>query len=679
MIELHQKLSQNMRPPAPADLAQAFGDFFRWHCNQTHALEDVEVNFVTTTYNHLRESYVEDRGFGLSNEVLKLALDKMTVAPDDHLRHTAHARLAELFFEELLRRQNISSDEENQRVHEDKDVMNFILILSRCGDPHRARSLLEENDSVREGHDDRYALWLEVIKGFARQRATEDISNTIDIMQKYGLHFTPRVHQCLTSYYAQKRDFELAKKWYEQPIANGELPSKKTNRMVLKLCIIRDELQWGDGIFKSMLSRGPKTLGDWGIVFQWALAQGKSVDEIERMMQVMIRRNEEKEISLNPDSGIINGLIRTAILKNDAYTAERCITLGQRWGVTPDALTYLYQLEYRIKVGDPDGAHSAYLQLLEQDMEDPKNRGAAHKLGSALNKLICALCLQARPRWEVIAKLVEDLKKEKATFESETICALARIHLRNAESEDLVDLISTHVLPHGLKQRALVRDVLVDFCLDQSQIIARVWDAYNVLRRLFPEVDIRARTTLMNNFFDRDRCDMACHTFGHMRQQEVGPMRPTIETYVACFEGIARAGDRESLEMVHNMLKLDHQIEPNTNLLSSLMLAFVGCGDPDQGLKVWGDIIHSREGPTYRSIEIALRACEETPFGDVAARDIWARLRRYKVKVSREICAAYIGALAGSGHYAECLKLMEEFEKTLGYAPDAFLYVLPPE
>lgn len=675
MLELRQRLGQGARPPAPAELAQAFGDFFRWHRDQAYALEDIEVSYLMATYNHLRESYKEDSGFGLSDEVLKLALDNMTIAPEDQLTHAAHVQLAELLFEELMQRRDNASEEEKSPVieNESKDVANFIRILSRCGEPRRARSLIEENWAIRVVRCTRYALWLEVIEGFAKQRATEEILNTIEIMQNYSLPFNPMVHHFITSYYSHRNDSELTKRWYEQPIANGDLPTKRTNRYVLQLCITQNEMQWGDRVLKSMIGRGPENTKDWGIVFQWALAQGKGVDEIERMMKVMVSRSGEKKTSLQPDSEIINGLIRTAILKNDAYTAERCVALGQRWGVTPDALTYLYQLEYRMKVGDVAGAQSSYLQLQAQDMEEPRNHGAARNLAPALNKLVCALSAQPTPDFEAIMRLVEDMKKQKATFEMETVCALSRIHLQRAGSEDLVDLINTHVLPYGLKQRAAVRDVLVNFCLDQTQTVSRMWHAYNILRNLFPEVDRHTRTNLMNRFFERGRSDMACHVFGHMRQQDIGPLRPTVDTYVSCFEGIGQSGDQESLHLVHNMLKLDTQIEPNTKLYNGLMLAFAGCDDPRQSLGFWAEIMHSREGPTYRSIEIAMRTCEEAAFGDRDAREIWARLKRNKVEVSREIFAAYIGALAGQAQFAECVKLIEEFEKAPGYPPDAVL------
>ncbi|KAL8873509.1 MAG: hypothetical protein Q9174_001033 [Haloplaca sp. 1 TL-2023] len=149
--------------------------------------------------------------------------------------------------------------------------------------------------------------------------------------------------------------------------------------------------------------------------------------------------------------------------------------------------------------------------------------------------------------------------------------------------------------------------------------------------------------------------------------------RPTSETYVLCFEGIAETGDSESLVLVQNMLKLDNQVEPDTRLYNALMLAYIAMGDPRESLLYWDDIIHSREGPTYNSIQIALRACEDAPFGERQARDIWNRLKRFEIKVTREIYAAYVGALAGQSLFDECVELINTAEKEAGYTPDVLL------
>ena len=57
----------------------------------------------------------------------------------------------------------------------------------------------------------------------------------------------------------------------------------------------------------------------------------------------------------------------------------------------------------------------------------------------------------------------------------------------------------------------------------------------------------------------------------------------------------------------------------------------------------------SKEGPTYDSIHIALRACEKATFGDMKAQGIWARLRKNRVELDNSMWASYIAALAGNG------------------------------
>lgn len=129
----------------------------------------------------------------------------------------------------------------------------------------------------------------------------------------------------------------------------------------------------------------------------------------------------------------------------------------------------------------------------------------------------------------------------------------------------------------------------------------------------------------------------------------------------------------KSLQLVHNMLKLDTEIEPNTRLYNGLMLAYTACGNPSRALEFWNDIVHSREGPTYNSIQIALQACEVASFGDESARDIWLRLTRFGIKVTKGIYAAYVGALAGQGQLKECIELVEKAEAEIGEKPDALL------
>jgi ubiquitin-like modifier-activating enzyme ATG7 len=174
----------------------------------------------------------------------------------------------------------------------------------------------------------------------------------------------------------------------------------------------------------------------------------------------------------------------------------------------------------------------------------------------------------------------------------------------------------------------------------------------------------------MHEFFNRRRTDMGIHVFGHMRQSQVKERRPTADIYVECFSGIAKSPDLKSLEIVHNMLKLDSQVEPNTRLYNALMLAYTACGEPHGALEFWDEIIHSREGPTYNSIQIALSACAVAPFGDRDARKIWERLQQFDIAVTKEIHEAYINALAGNGLMAEAKDLVTTMAATIDVQPD---------
>ena len=63
---------------------------------------------------------------------------------------------------------------------------------------------------------------------------------------------------------------------------------------------------------------------------------GKGVEDVERMIQVMIRHNKDDE-SIRPDIVTINGLVELAMSLKDPYLAERYIALGLKSGIQPDS------------------------------------------------------------------------------------------------------------------------------------------------------------------------------------------------------------------------------------------------------------------------------------------------------------------------------------------------------
>lgn len=164
---------------------------------------------------------------------------------------------------------------------------------------------------------------------------------------------------------------------------------------------------------------------------------------------------------------------------------------------------------------------------------------------------------------------------------------------------------------------------------------------------------------------------MACWVFGHMRAHSNSSIRPTEDTYVECLEGLGRVPDMNNLRMVHNMLKMDTTIQMTTKVYNALMIAYTACDDASRALDFWKDISNSTEGPSYRSLEIVLRACQETPYRDDVARQIWEKLQRMEVEVPDFVYNSYCGVIAGHGHVDEAKKLISGMEASGGYRPTA--------
>jgi hypothetical protein len=386
---------------------------------------------------------------------------------------------------------------------------------------------------------------------------------------------------------------------------------------------------------------------------------GKGVEDVERMMEVMARRNPDTR----PDIITINGLVDLAISQNDPYLAERYIALGLKSGIHPNAQTFILQMNYRINAGDLTGAQSAYEALQSEEILESEDL-------PVINHYLRALCASRTKNYDRIMAILQDLDSRHAKLEADTVSAVAMLHMHRDEIQDVYDILQTNCYHYTLPERARIRDVFVTFVLDRSISNARAWDGYQVLRQIFDETDVALRTQLMEEFFDRGRSDMACYVFGHMRQHPLPSHRPVLNTYISVLLGIAKTADKESLDMIHNMLKLDSSVEPNTKLYNALMLAYASTGDGDRALDFWDDVTNSSEGPSYRSLEIVMRACQVTPFGDFKATEIWGMIKRMEIEVTKAVWDSYVGALAGRGKLEEAQGIVENGDGEFGLRPD---------
>jgi hypothetical protein len=679
---------QALRLPPPPDIAAALTAFF---AQRTARFEEFHVQHALNAYRYLAEHPKEDGTPWFTQGELENMVYKLVCAPQPG--GEAHLELGRLLHAEVKRLHELEWQESGAkaptalRKYQTLKLWRLVQLLTAFGASIEARDIAVATFSWPKSpnQDEQNAIltsWHLVLQGLAREQNTAELVRTVQMMQELSVPWISPMQNTLVAYFASKTDLPQAKHWYLQPTVDIKVNSltrlEKDSALprLLRACALSGDHAFGHQVVASLLQEMPDK-PTWDAIFLWSAAIGKGPDEIDRMMNVMIRRNSEQRQKnpstplIQPDIDTINQLVEFAMSKQDSYSAERYVALAEKRGIFPNERTFTMQIQYRLSIRDVDGARAAYFGLQGDNSGDEQSL-------SAINQLIRALCLSQHSHFEDLMAIVDDLHERKARFEPETVAALCLLHLRRGEAHDAVDLLQVHAFHFTPDQRAIIRKTLSAYILEGQTSTADAWDAYQILRQSFPETPREDRIPIMNDFFARKRSDMACHVFFHMRNETHPALTTTKAVYVDAFTGFARNADAESLELAHNQLKLDLNVEMDTQLRNALMLAHAATGNNNKALEIWAEIGNSKEGPTYNSIAIAFRSCEGMPFGDEHAKSIWRRLKEMDIDIDKTIYTAFLGAIARNHLHDEALALVESAEEEYGFKLDLYTWVLLP-
>lgn len=666
------------RPPAPQAIAGAINAFFL----QRHVdLEDFHVGSVLNGIRYLLDHPNKGGQPWLPYATMKRAMMVLEKFPPKvgGKPHVALARVMDAEIKKVIHHGEVLEHLRTMSLYHAVQLPKLVRILSIYGASVEARDLASANyanlppGSTEREQEIQQAVWHAVAQGFAKEENTPELISTIEIIRSTPPLFTSDVQALMVRYFAQRNHLDQAKYWYMQDAVQPDNGKGLSSALVplLKACAQSGDTAFGHQVVTSVLQEMPNK-ETWDAVFLWSAAIGKGPDEIDRMMNVMVRRSIEEQQRkpgvplVQPDIDTINLLVDFAMSKQDSYSAERYVVLGEKRGIFPNAKTYTMQITYRLSISDVDGARAAYYGLQGQISDDSE-------CIEAVNALIRALCQLQQHHFDDIMAIVDDLHECNARLAPETIAILCVLHYKRGEPHDAGDLLNMHAHQMSIDQRVVIRQSLASYIMDKETSIADAWDAYQMLRNAFQETPRCDRIPLMNEFFARKRPDMACHVFFHMRNSVIEEIAADKEVYVAAFTGFARNADAESLELAHNQLKIDLNIEMDTKLRNALMLAYASTGQHPKAMQFWAEIGSSQEGPTYNSIAIAFRACEGTHYGERHAKSIWHRLQEMDVDIDKQIFTAYLSAIARNHRHDEALALVESAEETYGFTPDFYM------
>jgi len=657
MTDLKRSLEDKSRAPPSETIAKAFQLFFATRVEDPGVINQFQARLLSITWKHLKAQQDEVDDGELQDVFSVESLERMLyVFQEAECLPEARAtilKIARYVYAELRADHGFGPDSVSRPA-----LLAYINLLASNGCPAEARLVIIKFGGRFRGA--KPSPWLNVMKGFALNDDNRQLRNITREFTTYGLKFNQASHKELINLLIEQGQFKAVQMAYECPITGDLEPSMAAKKAVIKYAILNSETEWAEPIFRS-LPPGPLP-ATVGITLLWEAAHGSTASSLAEKVNSWTASDAQIKDAITIAD--VNNLVQHANVSQNPGLTPGFVRLAEQWGLVPDQHTHLLQLESYIQAGAVEQA----LELLEQRID------LSFLLSENLplcNKLITMLCLSERrdALFQRISSLLDPLFQDNVRLGHTTVAALTRMLLYRHDWEAVSELLRPRLGTYDDEGKNFIRNAITDFILDTSQKDQDVWDVYELFKLAFPHTGVSVRTEIMCSFFERKRSDLAALVFGHMRQAEDPRRRPKPDTYARCFQGIARNADATSLELVHNMLKLDLEVNLNTRIQNGLMLAYAACDMPEQSMEIFRQILQSDEGPSHKTIGIFFKVCEKHNNGVEEALKMLKKVKKVGVEVDRQIYSAYIEALAAQCEFDLATAAIDAMQTETGVPP----------
>jgi len=649
LVDLLRARKSRSRTPSHAALVDALKFLFSARYETKQPLTRNEVFLATETFRHLQERdlVLSEHAGSMTDADLLTILETLALPnPKDRFRSDTRS-LAELVRSSQTRHAATTSPESEQA---------YLAILASTG------SAVKAKDELAAHHAYPAVVWVQVLKGLVQEAKDTDFWRLLkDYQARFG-DLDPVTHEELVLAFVRADRVFDAQRIYAQPVDSTTGPTTKTVSKMLDMLIRAGKMSAAESLARTLTSR----MREDDVVASLILYHAARDPRPENLRQTVhgLLQSSNTEVSM----ATFNDVIEYALKRNNPVLAHAMQELALSEGFQPDGKTYALQLQFAIDGRDFIRAKQMYEAMLMEDV--PKDDFDL----TVLNRYIALLAF-ARAEYGIMMRATDTLLERGADLDCEAIAGLCHVFLHRGEIDEAVGLLRHRIDLFPLADRARVAVVFRDFIVDPAVNSQRAFNAYELFRHAFPETSVAHRLPLMQAFFDRKRPDMATQVFSHMRQADPGePARPDGDAYAKCFEGIAQCRDVDGLQTIYNMLKLDLQVDLSTKIRNGIMLAHIACQTPWQAIiDHFYKIMDSREGPSYSTFEVAMRACETwPPYGNFEARKIIAVMQSWNLEITKPMYDNYVGVMAGQCEFEDAVELIENMQEDIGEAPDAF-------
>lgn len=667
LVDLVRARRTRSRAPSDEELIDAFKFVFGARLEVQRRLTRNEIYLTTEAFKHFQESGLLRDDLdkpSLTKADLDMVLSALAIPSEKEKFRTDTKALASLVFNALPTVGTQVGTETQIQEGSQSILPIYIQVLAKTGSAMEALDLLRTSQNAGMKHNVR--AWIAILKGLANEGRLKELETALESavteLHSQGHDLDVAEYEEMVSFLANDSKIEEVKRVYDVFEHHGLKPTTSGLQILTELCARTQDNEWGQAHANALRGKIDEE-GVVGTLFIWYAVQSRSLGELKQRMEDLLHDVSMGDISMDS----FNHLFKYGLQQNRPEFGTAALDVAEALDLRPNGKTYALQLKHEINKGDMIAASDAFEHMIREDI--PSDDFDL----SVLNKYAAVLAFSPELDYPLLMRVVDILLERNADFDAETLAGLCRVFLQRDELEDAAGLLRHRADFYPAEDRSRIAAVFREFIMDKSLGDQRVFNVYELFRHAFPETPPEERLPIMQSFFDRKRPDLACLVFGHMRQREDIECRPTPTAYAQCFAGIAQCRDVDGLQMVFNMLKLDLEVEPTTRIRNGLMLAYISCQMPYTAMidHFW-KIIDSREGPTYSTFEIGLRACETwVPRGGFEARKIIAIMQAWNLEITKELYDCYVGAVAGQSEFENAVELIEEMENDIGERPDA--------
>lgn len=440
-------------------------------------------------------------------------------------------------------------------------------------------------------------------------------------------------------------------------------------------------IEEGNTFFKELLELKPSSSFDsnfWDPIVKWMLFRGDPLRLIQHTMfeqnsalggstQARPEGSYSKSLSrriLDPQTApaiasTLDQLVQLAIRLDNLEAANTIYeeffpALGASHTIVSDEL----KLATLIRTQDPLGAKSMYDDLLLQ----------GHQIPPALVVQLIQLLARGGDAYTAEAQSVFFDSLDTPGIPPETLsisfATLARLLLRTGDHPKMRQTLQDRYIERVPAWRNTLSSICLDVVSDPNNVkLEPLLPVYHIVQRWAPEtITLSHRHNFMQKLLSHGRTDLGLELFHDMRHSDIS--QPTKETYGIMLSGCAKTRDAQTLEHIHNALRLDSSIEPDAALFNSLMLAYNRSRLPEKALAIWEVLSQSSKVPDAATASLALEACARLPrYGLIRAREIWTFMEDNQIVPSSASYAALLSVFASVGKWDGMLGLLERMDK----------------